>query len=612
MYKDHFGLMAPLVGDGIARDDQIFRGPIQEAAETDLTLALSRGDSVAVVYGPAGVGKSTLAADSLRESVTQLAIGGLTTTPQSSQELLEQLLIEFDFTPYKMSRAERLTQWRQYLAEMSATETRVGIVVENADQMATEVLAELESLTSPDIRGTAGANLLLTARSSIAGLDTDPRLTALRQRCRAIVEVVPLDAASTADYLRFRFTQVGGDWDVIAAADLDQRIHDASGGVIRVIDNLVESCLARAAHSNQDRLTAELFERVAACLPGVLTRPSTDSAKADSEPPIASLAAPKDVPEDAPAMALNPHGAEAGAEADAEAEAELPIEMEHASPSADSATGSFDAAPQAPPDSVVAPAELIEVVDSAEFIDLLETSGTADERQSPGAGSIELAAPGHTAPEHVETEAITAEAPLDIPVLDDIVEFAHVGQDAEISADREVAAEALESIPTPTPLDPQTVSTFDLASASEESAIGTPDSNADDRESAQPSTTDESATDDDPDGPDLPADALDEHPGAPLHNADAEHGEDHSGEDESGKDEMTDEDRQQVEMLEAFTNAQALEEISEAMAETIFGDQFSLDSEFDTSPLSSPAEADEAVAALESTPDGNAAKSGSS
>ena len=45
-----------------------------------------------------------------------------------------------------------------------------------------------------------------------------------------------------------------------------------------------------------------------------------------------------------------------------------------------------------------------------------------------------------------------------------------------------------------------------------------------------------------------------------------------AGGDSGDDDGLSEEDRQQIEMLEAFANAEALEEISESMAETIFGD----------------------------------------
>ena len=263
MYKEHFGFSGELFGEGLATDTAVFQSMRQKRLAANLSIALTRRDSVAVVYGAPGTGKTTIISHALRETTTRLALGCIVHAPQTPHELLEQLLTEFGFTPYKNSRTERLQNWRQFLGEMSATETRVSILVENAQDLPTEVLKALHDLTVADASGSTGSNLILTATTALDDLLTAPALTALRQRIRLQATLPPLTVEEARDYLTFRLAAVGASYDEIFAPDAAPILHAVSGGIIRVIDNVVESALAVAAARREATVSGQLLKRVA-------------------------------------------------------------------------------------------------------------------------------------------------------------------------------------------------------------------------------------------------------------------------------------------------------------------------------------------------------------
>jgi type II secretory pathway predicted ATPase ExeA len=263
MYHEHFGLEQSLFEGGIAHDSGVFFGDGQARAAAALTVALTLRDSVAVVVGPAGVGKTTIASHTLRAMATRLALGWLGSAPLTSHELLEMLLTEYGFTPYKHSRVERLQMWRQFLNEMSVTDTRVCILVENADAFAPEILAALESMTAADPSGCPGANIVLTFRGPINDLFANPLLASLQQRTRTQHRLAALDRAELQAYLAHRARAAGTAYDAIFAPDAAGALQTYSGGVIRVANNLCETALVMAANLPSDRLTAEIVARTA-------------------------------------------------------------------------------------------------------------------------------------------------------------------------------------------------------------------------------------------------------------------------------------------------------------------------------------------------------------
>src|SRR5690606_2209283 len=269
MYRQHFGFAKRPFDGGIARDGDVYLGPPQRAALANPGVALSTLDSVAVLTGPAGVGKTTLAWAAFRADNTRIALGWLGTVPSEPADLPELLLAEFGVGQGGGGRIERLQTWRQFLSEMGATESRVLVIVEHAEELSPPVLRTLESLTAADPNGCPGANVVLTGQPQLQALLAAPALEALRQRVRLRQPLAPLDRAETAHYLRHRIDCAGRRSDgLFTDASLDA-LHAYSEGVPRVLNNLCESALALAAAEGKRSLEPELIVHVAEQLFGL-------------------------------------------------------------------------------------------------------------------------------------------------------------------------------------------------------------------------------------------------------------------------------------------------------------------------------------------------------
>ena len=263
MYEQHFGFSRPLICDGIAQDEDVFKTPAISELASGLEMALTRRDSVAVLSGMSGTGKTTIASDALKNIDTQLAFSSIGHAPLSQSELLEQLLTDFGFETYKKSRVERLQLWRQFLSEMAATNTRVSLLIESAEDWPDDVLHSLHNLTAADADLSPGANIVFTTSQPTESLLTSAELIGLNQRVRLRRRIQPLTAEEVQDYLDFKCRQAGTFAGQIFAADLAPSLHRLSGGIIRVINNLLESVLIAAAAGRHVVVTSETLENVA-------------------------------------------------------------------------------------------------------------------------------------------------------------------------------------------------------------------------------------------------------------------------------------------------------------------------------------------------------------
>jgi type II secretory pathway predicted ATPase ExeA len=263
MYQTHFGFEKRLFDEGVAADPAVFRNRQHTELVEQLKLAFASSTSVVVLRGPAGVGKSTLISAALRASGTRLALAWLNGTPTNAAELLELLLVELGINTARTSRIERLQLWRQFQAETAATDSRLFVVAERTEDLPVEVLHALDSSTAADAAGHPGANVVLLGHARIEDHLADPVLDSLRQRIRLRAELKPFTEAELEDYLRHRVTVAGGQFDRTFASGAVSALHRYSRGVARLANNLCEMALTLAASRGQKTLTAELVNEAA-------------------------------------------------------------------------------------------------------------------------------------------------------------------------------------------------------------------------------------------------------------------------------------------------------------------------------------------------------------
>jgi general secretion pathway protein A len=329
MYQAHFGLKRPLFDSGIAQDAAVFLAPKHERIVANCKVALTTFDSAVVVTGPAGVGKTTLISSALRATSTRLALGWITGAPAHGGELIELLLAEFGFNAHRAGRVERMQMWRQFLNEMSATESRVFVIAERADDLGHDVLRALDSLTAADANGCPGANLVLLGQPALLDQLKTPALESVRQRIRLRERLEPLARDELRDYLAHHVTRAGAELDKVFAPTAVDALHELSQGIPRVANNLCETALNLAAAGKETRLTPELLTRIAVAMFGI-------------EPPAAPVASAATVAAAAPAKAAPAVPAAATASQPAPPSATARESIRASSPPAD------NAAPQAP------------------------------------------------------------------------------------------------------------------------------------------------------------------------------------------------------------------------------------------------------------------------
>ncbi|MFQ5548443.1 MAG: AAA family ATPase, partial [Woeseia sp.] len=262
MYEKHFGL-AKNPFHSLAEGEAVFEGPEQAKIIASLRTALSARDSIAILTGPVGVGKTTIVNRALREMGSECLIANLGRTQVGSDEIVDLLLGQFGVVREPTRRFECIKTFNRILNEHASSGARVFIVIEDAERLGAEILEELEALTAADGGSSAGANIILMGPQKLDKLIATAGLERVRQRVRLQQALDRFSAEEVEVYLRHRIRAAGGDFDAVFEPGSALMIRRCSGGIPRVINGLCETALTVAAQNKVTRLTPRVIFKVA-------------------------------------------------------------------------------------------------------------------------------------------------------------------------------------------------------------------------------------------------------------------------------------------------------------------------------------------------------------
>ena len=233
-------------------------------AFVDLLNAVKRRESLTVLTGDIGTGKTTLC----RAVLTNLdhkTFSAFVPDPFASREdLLKMLLTDFgvasgaDVTSGRLrdaTRTELTYLLRDFLGTLAPLQAFAVVFVDEAQNLSLPLLEELRILSDAD----GQMQVVLVGQLELGEKLRLPAMRQLDQRVSARCRLQPLDVAGVAGYISHRLHRAGGSADRISfSGDAVERIYELSGGVPRVINRLCD----RALHVAYGRKIASIDRQI--------------------------------------------------------------------------------------------------------------------------------------------------------------------------------------------------------------------------------------------------------------------------------------------------------------------------------------------------------------
>ena len=228
----------------------------REALAT-LIYALDQREGWALIYGEAGLGKTTMLKALMMRMDPQVVAGVVARPAPDILELCNQAALTLHLAGPFASKGEFFEALRALLEQRRAQGGAVLLVIDEAERLTPAQLGELRLMANADTGESRTFNLFLSAQPLIQTLLAQAQEAGLGQHLHRQWRITPLGKADTAHYLERRLRVAGGD-PAIFPPETVELIHLASQGVPAAINVLGLKCLQEAARLEQAQVSPTL------------------------------------------------------------------------------------------------------------------------------------------------------------------------------------------------------------------------------------------------------------------------------------------------------------------------------------------------------------------
>jgi type II secretory pathway predicted ATPase ExeA len=228
-------------------DDYCAIGSIEEVRSI-ITRAVESSSGPVLVVGPNGLGKSMLLAKLRQQFESQFSTTNLNCSKWTKRiELLQSLMFELN-QPYKnLDEGELRLALMDFVRPKSEQHGGLLLLLDDAHNLHPRILDELSLMTNIVRDGKPRIQLVMSGLYRLEETLTHPKLTSLNQRIVSRCYLRPLDCAQTRQYVTERIGSAGRKCTDIFSEDSIAAVFEFTNGVPRLINQLCDAALLRAA-----------------------------------------------------------------------------------------------------------------------------------------------------------------------------------------------------------------------------------------------------------------------------------------------------------------------------------------------------------------------------
>jgi general secretion pathway protein A len=234
-------------------------------AMAHLLYGINEAGGFVQLTGEVGTGKTTivrsLLAQAPKNAEIALILNPRMTAPEFLLTICEELGIGVPDSATQ-SLKDLVDILSQYLLRAHAAGRRVVLVVDEAQNLAPEVLEQVRLLTNLETNTQKLLQIILIGQEELRELLARNELRQLAQRITGRYHLSPLSSEETTAYVRHRLRVAGATADIFNRFALEE-IYRLSGGVPRVINVICDRALLGGYSQDRHRITGQLVRNAA-------------------------------------------------------------------------------------------------------------------------------------------------------------------------------------------------------------------------------------------------------------------------------------------------------------------------------------------------------------
>lgn len=262
MYNEYYGLVrAPF--EMTPDPSFLYLGEAHREGLATLVYAVNSGKGFVMLTGEVGTGKTTLLHALLAQLDTKTNSAFIFNPRLDPLGFFRVLFDELDVGPPCDSKAEYLLALNHYLIEKLAANERVLLIVDEAQNLSTEMLEEIRLLSNLETPTSKLIQIMLVGQPELQELIDQPELRQLRQRISLRHHLRPFDESEISEYVNGRLQKAGYTGRGIFKKKALKELFRISEGTPRLINNLCDGALLLGYARQQTSLGPDAIREVA-------------------------------------------------------------------------------------------------------------------------------------------------------------------------------------------------------------------------------------------------------------------------------------------------------------------------------------------------------------
>jgi len=263
MYNEYFGLKeSPF---SIAPDPRyLFMSEQHREALAHLVYGFNSDGGFVLLTGEVGTGKTTVSRCLLEQIPDNTAIAFILNPKLTVQELLATVCDEFGITypPDNTSIKIFVDLINSYLLEAHANDCKAVLLIDEAQNLSTDVLEQLRLLTNLETNQRKLLQIILIGQPELRDKLSEPGLRQLSQRIIARYHLGALSKKDISAYVSHRLS-VAGLRDQLFPDAVIHKIYRLTGGVPRLINVLCDRALLGTFAMNKNLVSTSTITKAA-------------------------------------------------------------------------------------------------------------------------------------------------------------------------------------------------------------------------------------------------------------------------------------------------------------------------------------------------------------
>jgi type II secretory pathway predicted ATPase ExeA len=255
----------------------LFLSAAHQKAYQELLTGLQRKESILLLTGEAGTGKTTLCRALIRALGDRTFSAIILNPYMTGAEVLKMVLREFglisgeDLRVGALARADSpqlMDALEGFLLSLRSIQAKAVVIADEAQSLAPAVLDQIRLLTALERNGEPLVQVILGGQPPLIETLKKENLYALNERISRRVHLAPLLDHEVNAYIDHRLSIAGGSETVRFDEEAIELVADFSRGLPRRVNLLCDRALYEGRLENANVITGEMLKRAARSLAG--------------------------------------------------------------------------------------------------------------------------------------------------------------------------------------------------------------------------------------------------------------------------------------------------------------------------------------------------------